>query len=166
MSKSIIIFTDGAVPGNQFKGNRRGGIGVFFGKDDERNISWGIKETSTNKVTNQVCEILACILGIEKIIQTEKINKKTIEIRTDSMFVVKTITEWATNWEKNNWKKSDGKTIQNELLIKKLYYLSINLNVKYTHVLAHKSEPKKDSDEYFNWFGNYMADLLAVKATL
>jgi ribonuclease HI len=164
-SKSIIIFTDGAVPSNQYKCNRKGGVGVFFGTQDPRNISWGMKETSTNKVTNQVCELLACIMGIETLIQTEKIGKRTIEIRTDSMYVVKTISEWAKSWEKNNWKKADNKPVQNEELVKKLYYLSKNLDVKYTHVPAHKSEPKPDSDEYFNWFGNFWADKLAVEAT-
>ena len=34
----IIVFTDGSTLNNQEKGNRRGGVGVFFGKDDERNI--------------------------------------------------------------------------------------------------------------------------------
>ncbi len=46
-----------------------------------------------------------------------------------------------------------------------LYYLSKNLDVKYTHVSAHKSEPNPDSDEYFNWYGNFWADKLAVEAT-
>jgi ribonuclease HI len=162
---SIIIFTDGAVPNNQKKGNRQGGVGVFFGDKDPRNISYGIKETSTNKVTNQVCELLGCIMALEKVIETEKIGKKKIIINTDSMYIVNTITSWAENWEKNNWKKSDNKPIQNADLVKKLYYLSKNLNVTYNHVKAHTTAPKIDSDKYFEWYGNYMADKLAVAAT-
>jgi ribonuclease HI len=163
--KSIIIYTDGAVPNNQIKGNRKGGIGVFFGVDDIRNISCGIKESSNIKVTNQVCELLACIKAIETIISTEKIGNKIIEIKTDSMYIVNTITNWAKKWEKNNWKKSDNKPIQNEVLVKKLYYLSINLSVKFTHVKAHTISPSINSPEYLDWFGNYMADKLAVNAT-
>jgi ribonuclease HI len=163
--KSIIVFTDGAVPNNQKSGNRKGGIGVFFDIDDKRNISFGLIETSANKVTNQVCELTACIMAIETIISTQKINKKNIIIHTDSMYIINSITEWAKNWEKNDWKKSDGKTIQNEELIKKLYYLSKNLNVEYKHVKAHKKKPDTESDEYFDWFGNHMADKLAVSAT-
>ena len=39
--KVIEIFTDGATPNNQNKGNvgRTGGVGVFFGDNDPRNIS-------------------------------------------------------------------------------------------------------------------------------
>ncbi len=162
---TIIIFTDGAVPNNQNKGNRKGGIGVFFGLDDPRNISWGMKETSTNKVTNQICELLACIKGIETLISTEKIGKKEIWIYTDSMYIVNSITNWAKSWEKNNWRKSDNKPVQNIELIKKLYYLSKNLKVNYKHVKAHTSPPPESSAEYFEWHGNFMADKLAVEAT-
>jgi len=163
--KSIIIFTDGAVPNNQLKGNRKGGVGVFFGQDDIRNISLGIKETSKVKVTNQVCELLGCIKAIETLVSTEKIGNKSIEIRTDSMYIVNTINEWAKKWEKNNWKKADNKPIQNEELVKQLYYLAINFDVKINHVKAHTTEPSIDSPNYVDWYGNFMADKLAVMAT-
>ena len=185
--KSISIFTDGAVPNNQLQGNRKGGVGVFFAKaevsfnkvksllipkesgvhtqdevsnDDIRNISFSIKETKEIKVTNQVCELLACIKGLETIITTQNIGKNEIIIYTDS------ITEWAKNWEKNNWKKADNKPIQNLELVKKLYYLAKNLKVGFKHVKAHTNPPEKDSEEYFEWYGNYMADKLAVQASL
>ena len=161
---SIIIFTDGAVPNNQIKGNRKGGIGVFFAQDDPRNISYSIKETSKVKVTNQVCELLACVKALETLISTIIINNISIEIKTDSMYIVNTINDWANKWAQNNWKKSDNKPIQNEELVKKLYYLSKNLNVKFTHVKAHTTAPKINSSEYFDWYGNYMADKLATSA--
>ena len=163
--KSIVIYTDGAVPNNQVKGNRKGGVGVFFGPEDSRNISWGIKETTKVKVTNQVCELLGCIKAIETICSTEKIGNKSIEIRTDSMYIVNTINDWAKKWEKANWKKADNKPVQNEDLVKRLYYLAVNLKVKFTHVKAHTSAPPVDSPDYADWFGNFMADKLAVEAT-
>ena len=160
----IIVFTDGAVPNNQYKGNRKGGVGVFFGNDDPRNISFSIKETSKVKVTNQVCELLGCIKALETVISTTIINNNLIELKTDSMYIVNTINKWAKKWVKNNWKKSDNKPIQNEELVKKLYYLSKNINVKIIHVKAHKTAPKINSVEYFDWYGNYMADKLATSA--
>lgn len=163
--KSITIFTDGAVPNNQNKGNRKGGIGVFFGDDDPRNISIGIKESVKTKVTNQICELLACILGIEKILASQEILNTKIIIYTDSMYIINAITIWSDNWIKNNWKKADNKPIQNEELIKKLYYLSKNLNVVYHHVKAHTKPPSKNTEHYFEWYGNFMADKLAVQAT-
>ena len=103
--KSIIIFTDGAVPSNQLKIVKKGGVGVFFGDDDQRNISFSLKETEIVKVTNQVCETLACIMALETIVSTQKINNKEIILCTDSMYLVNSMTEWADKWRKNDWKK-------------------------------------------------------------
>jgi ribonuclease HI len=164
--KDIIIFTDGAVPNNQSKNKNKGGIGVFFGDDDSRNISLTINTTMFDKVTNQVCETIACIKGIETILNDnthQKISNNII-IKTDSMYIVNSMLLWAKNWEKNNWIKSDGKQVQNLELIKKLYYLTENNNVKYIHVKAHMKPPSHDSDEYSDYYGNYMADKLATLA--
>jgi ribonuclease HI len=159
--KTINIFTDGAVPGNQKSNVNKGGVGVFFGINDTRNISYKIID---NKITNQITELTACIMALETIISTELINNKSIIIYSDSMYVINSITKWADDWKKNDWRKKDNKPIQNLNLIKKLYYLSKNLKVKYIHVKAHTKKPDINSDEYYLWFGNYMADKLAVEA--
>ena len=46
-----------------------------------------------------------------------------------------------------------------------MYDLANNLKVRMVHVKAHKTEPSKDSPEYFKWYGNMMADKLATKAS-
>jgi ribonuclease HI len=87
---------------------------------------------------------------------------KQIVIYTDSMYIVNTIANWATGWEKNGWKRDTGK-IANLDLIKKLYFYSRNLGVIYRHVSAHEKEPEdKTSNEWKLWYGNDMADKLAV----
>ena len=161
----VIIFTDGSTLNNQIKGNRKGGVGVFFGDNDERNISLALKESDSNKVTNQVAELLACIKGVEKILLEEEINERKIIIYTDSMYIVNSIQKWAINWEKNNWKKSDNKDVENIDLIKKLYYYSKNLKIDFRHVRSHQKEPNKDNPNYKIWYGNNQADRLAVEAS-
>jgi ribonuclease HI len=160
--KELIFFTDGSTLNNQEKGKRRGGVGVFFGKDDPRNISSPLKETKYFKVTNQVAELLACIRGIETLISSQKTIAKQIVIYTDSMYIINSISSWAKNWAKNDWKKSDGKTIKNLKLIKRLYYMCLNLGIILRHVKAHREAPPEDSKEYPLWFGNDQADKLAV----
>lgn len=164
--KKIIVFTDGAVPNNQSKNFKKGGIGVYFGDNDEYNISKQIIETENIKVTNQVCETMACIMALETIVSNQKIGKKEIILYTDSMYLVNSMTTWAKTWSKNNWMKSNGKMIENMELIKKLYFLSINLKVQYIHVKAHTKAPPQDSDEYSLYWGNYMADKLASNAAM
>lgn len=162
--KEIHIFTDGSTLNNQIEGSRCGGVGVFFGENDKRNISFPLKESKKHKVTNQVAELTACIRGIEKLLGTEMIGIKQIIIYTDSMYIVNSMSSWAKNWEKNKWRNSQGKTIENKHLMTTLYYYSKNLNVIYRHVKAHRNEPAKESPEYYLWYGNMMADKLATNA--
>ena len=159
----IIIFTDGSSLNNQVKGSRKGGIGVFFGDDDERNISLPLEESNNNKVTNQVTELLACIKGIEKLLSDKK-TKNKIVIYTDSMYIVNMMKSWANKWAKNNWKKSDGNEVLNLDLVKTLYYYSKSINIEFRHVRSHKKEPQKSDPKYRIWYGNMKADQLAVNA--
>lgn len=153
------IFTDGSTLNNQNKKKRTGGCGVFFGDNDERNISFSLN--GFNKITNQVAELLACIKAIETICPTES----TVIINTDSKYVINSMTNWCKKWEKNNWINSKNKEIENKELIIKLYNLTNKFKIKYNHVKAHQKEPQKDTKEYFFWYGNYMADKLAVSAS-
>ena len=166
VSDDIIVFTDGSTFNNQAKdkSKARAGVGVFFGDKDKRNISFSLNGTKFKK-TNQVAEILAIIMAIETLIRTQLIGKKNIVIYSDSMYCINIITKWAKNWEKNDWKKSNNKKVENLTLVKKMYYLAKNLNVRMVHVRAHKTEPSKDSSEYFKWYGNMMADKLATRAS-
>ena len=71
MPGKISIFCDGsALNNNSKKADRAGGIGVFFGDDDQRNISEII---TLAKITNQVAELLACIKALY-ILKNENYN--------------------------------------------------------------------------------------------
>ena len=159
------IFTDGSSLNNQKSGNRKGGVGVFFGDDDPRNISMPLVETKTKKVTNQIAELLACIKAIENAYSSSYIFTKKVYIYTDSMYVVNIISSWGPTWEKNNWTKNDGNPIKNLNIIKKLYYYSKNFQIIFKHVKAHTQKPEDEkSKEYKLWYGNHMADYLATNA--
>jgi ribonuclease HI len=160
---TTIVYTDGSTLNNQHKGNRKGGIGVFFGDNDIRNKSISLVESDTNKVTNQVSELTACIVAVETIICDK--NHNNILICTDSMYTINCITKWCKKWKTNNWKKSDGKDVENVELISKLYDYYDNYNIKFKHIKAHKTEPSKDSPIYNEWYGNMMADKLATNAS-
>lgn len=166
-SNDINIYTDGSAINNQAKDKSKtlAGVGVFFGNNDKRNISFSLNKTKFKK-TNQVAELLAIIMGIQKLIETEIVGKKNIVIYTDSMYCINTYTKWAKNWAKNNWKKSNNKPVENLELVKKMYYLASNLKVRMVHVRSHKNEPEKNTIEHERWYGNMMADKLAVKASL
>lgn len=160
----IEIFTDGSTINNGKK-NASGGIGVYFGKNDERNISKKVIY-SKKSVTNNICELLAIKLGIEKILETtsnEKLKTTNIIIYSDSEYSINCITKWSKNWEKNNWKGSNGKPVKNKELIKYNYDYYKKYKIKFKHIRSHTKAPT-DTAKYKLWYGNEMADKLARNA--
>ena len=116
------------------------------------------------KITNQTMELYAAYKAIQIINENFDLNNKIIYLYTDSKYMVNIINSWADNWIKNDWKKSDGKIIENLELIKKLYFLSKNSPVQFKHVNSHTKEPSnKNTKEYFKWYGNFQADYLATE---
>ena len=168
----MIIYTDGACTNNhvhnnvhnQHKNIRKGGYGVYFADDNLQiyNISAKLEGP---KITNQVAELTACIMAIEKLKETNNINNEII-IKTDSMYTINCIDTWFDGWKKKGWKKADGKPVDNLELIKKLHEYKMTYNIKFIHVRAHKSEPPKDDPTYNDWYGNMMADKLATHGCL
>ena len=156
--ESITIYTDGACKSNGYS-NAKAGYGVFFGDNDIRNVSIALKDS---KKTNQVAELMAILVAIESVMD----EGKNIIIKTDSMYSINCITKWAINWEKNDWKKSDGKVIENLELIKKIYnYYKIH-NITFHHIRSHMKEPDVKDIKYMDWYGNMMADKLANDAII
>lgn len=94
------IYTDGSfVPGpNEIC---YGGIGVFFGDDDKRNISESIVAKNINHQTMELMAILRafqCTMG-----------NKNITILTDSQSTVVVLNDLYKKREKKDWKKGNGK---------------------------------------------------------
>jgi len=160
--KTIKVYTDGSAINNGQK-NAYGGIGIFFSDNNIDNVSSPLK---TNKITNNVAELLACKLAIDKIVKKPNYNNQSILICTDSEYLINCVEKWSSSWETNNWMrytKGKMRPVKNVELIKniKTYYNKYQITFK--HIKSHKTEPKnKDSIEYIDWYGNMMADKFAI----
>lgn len=160
-TREVIAYTDGSAIGNGSV-NATGGLGVFFGDNDPRNIC---KSVIVPRVTNNICELFAVIQAIEKIIDTESTTiGLRIVIFTDSEYIVKSVLQYSKAWEKNGYKNKRGQPIKNMVLMKRVIELYKKYNVKLHHCMAHKSEPR-DPVKRKVWYGNKMADLLARKGS-
>lgn len=143
----IVAFTDGSCIGNPGKG----GIGILLmfqvgEKIAKKEIKKGFKLTTNNRM-----ELLAIIETFKSI----KDNSKKIAIFSDSRYAVDALNNsWAVAWEKNNWKKSDGKKAQNIDLWEELLDLQKTLNAEFHWVKAHDNNPQ-----------NERVDALAKEAT-
>ena len=154
----IKIFTDGACINNGKK-NAKAGIGVYFGKNDSRNIS----ERITGKQSNNTAELKAIIKAYE-ILKDEIDNNESIHIYSDSVYAIRACGEYGLKMSHKNWKRRNMKTkqleyIPNHELVKLAFNLFQNKHyVKLIHVKAHT----KNMDELS--LGNAEADRLANEA--
>ena len=158
------IFTDGSTLNNQGakKGCSYGGFGGYILYSDGKEQVYS-EPLEGDKITNQVAELMALKHGLEIVLPI--VPKDLIYIYTDSMYIVNIYTGWIKKWIVDNWKKSDGKPVENDELILSIYTLITknNLKVFYKHVKAHQPQPEDtDSNEYRIWYGNNKADELAV----
>ena len=159
--KDIIIFTDGACSNNG-KCTAKAGIGIHFPNSEYADVGESYSENSGTdvSVTNQRAELYAIQKAINLVISDRSINN--ITIYTDSLYSIKSLTEWIKNWSKNNWKGTNGKTVKNLDLIKPIYEVLENNKgrIKFIHVRSHTRK------QTFEALGNDKADKLAISGCI
>lgn len=126
--KKFQIYTDGSSRGNPGPG---GYSAVVISDNFVQEI--GGREDST---TNNRMEMLA---AIESLKHTEVSSE--VLIYTDSEYLMKGITEWIHNWQKNNWRTKDRKDVLNKDLWLSLLSETEKRNVSWKKVRGHSGDP-------------------------
>lgn len=154
------IWTDGSCLNNGLKSGSIGGIGVYFGDDDPRNISEPLQlleddinvNDNLSVATNNKAELMAILKALEFID-----NSMNVDIHTDSQYCINSLTVWIHNWKKKNWKNANNKPVQNKNIIQKIDSLISNRKglTIFTYVKGHA-----------NVYENEQADLLAREGGL
>lgn len=127
--KRVTLYTDGACSGNPGAGGW--GAILLFG-EHELEISGGVAETTNNRM-----ELTAVIEGLLRLKYP-----CSVEVFSDSSYTVNGFTEgWVYAWEKNGWKKADGKPVLNDDLWKKLLGLTRLHKVTLHKVKGHADNP-------------------------
>jgi len=144
----IKIYTDGACIGNPGPG---GWAAIILLENEKRELFGGEKLTTNNRM-----ELTAAIKGLEYCdsLEEKQLSLKEIKIYTDSLYLKDGITNWISNWEKNNWKTSDKKNVKNVDLWKKLKELVKSKQIEWRWIKGHSNDPLND-----------LADKLAKEAT-
>ena len=122
--KKVVLYTDGACQGNPGPG----GWGVVMRCDGkEKEMSGGERDTTNNRM-----ELMAVICGLEAL-------KKPCDVAvySDSKYVIRGMTEWLENWQKNQWKSASKKPVKNVDLWKKLAALAMHHRVTWHWVKGH-----------------------------
>ncbi|KAF7302682.1 RNase H domain-containing protein [Mycena chlorophos] len=143
----LVVYTDGACRGNG-KYGAVGGIGVFWGAGDERNLS----ERCPGEQTNNRAELIAIVRLLEEL----PWSKQKVRVMSDSSYSISAMKDWIHGWLKKGWRTSTGEPVKNRELI---HYLRTLLDareeygqpVELVKVKGHSGDP-----------GNDGADTLAV----
>ena len=107
MAQHIDIYTDGACSGNPGPG---GWGSVLLWGDHRRELSGGDRSTTNNRM-----EMLAVIRALEALKRPCRVT-----IHTDSVYVMKGMTEWLPQWKRRNWRTAAKKPVKNAELWQEL----------------------------------------------
>lgn len=153
---NIRVFTDGSCTGNGKK-TAQAGIGVYFPNKEFDNIS---EKFTQEPITNQRAELYAIYEALKTITNNSTFNK--ITIYSDSVYSIKSLTEWIKKWENNNWKTANNKPVLNLDIIRPIYSIlnEYENNIEFKHVRSHTGETTYEAR------GNDMVDKLACAGTL
>jgi ribonuclease HI len=127
----VQIYTDGACRGNPGPG----GWGVVLRAGHRERELWGGEQHTTN---NRM-ELTAAIRGLEAL-------KRPVagRVYTDSLYVLKGISEWIHGWKKNGWKTSDKKPVKNADLWQLLDELARQHRLEWIWVKGHAGHPENE----------------------
>ena len=125
MKKTVTLYTDGACSGNPGLGGY-GGILIY--EDIKREYDGAEMQTTNNRM-----ELMAVIVGLRKLKYP-----CIVDVYSDSAYTVNAFLEgWIYGWEKNGWKKADGKKVLNVDLWEELYKLTKTHEVRFHKVAGH-----------------------------
>lgn len=138
MNDLVTIYTDGACRGNPGPG----GWGVIFSyKGIVKELYGGDPETTNNRM-----ELMAAIQALEALTKP-----CSVQINTDSKYVLQGITEWMSNWKKRGWKTASKTPVKNEDLWRRLDAAIQRHNIEWVWVKGHSGHKDNDrADELAN----------------
>ena len=139
MTKTVVIYTDGACRGNPGPG----GWGALLSCDGRtRELFGGERETTNNRM-----ELTAAIEALSALKRGCR-----VELHTDSTYVRQGIMSWLANWKRNGWKTAAKKPVKNADLWRALDAACERHEIEWHWVKGHSGND-----------GNEAADALATR---
>ena len=132
MTKSKIhMFTDGSCLNNPGPG---GWAALLRHNKSEKEFTGGQLETTNNQM-----ELMAVIEGLKALTKA-----CSIELYTDSKYVLDGYTKWMEGWKKRGWKKSDKKPVLNLELWKELDKVAKIHSINWHWVKGHSGHDENE----------------------
>ena len=131
MTDPVIIYTDGACRGNPGPGGW--GVMISF-KGKVKELYGGERHTTNNRM-----ELMAAITALEALTRP-----CPVQINSDSVYVLKGITEWMPNWKKRGWKTASKSPVKNEDLWRRLDAAIGQHQIEWKWVKGHSGDKGND----------------------
>lgn len=129
--EKVALFSDGACSGNPGPG----GWGVILRfKGVEKELFGGERETTNNRM-----EMMAIIQGLEALKRPV-----TVDIFTDSKYVIDGITKYMPTWKKNSWRTADKKPVKNVDLWERMLAAMKPHQLTWNWVKGHNGHPENE----------------------
>lgn len=129
--ETVELYTDGACSGNPGPG----GWGALLRcKGVEKELSGGENNTTNNRM-----ELRAAIEGLKAITRP-----CTIDLYTDSQYVMKGVTEWLAGWKARGWKSANKQPVKNQDLWMELDSEVARHSINWHWVRGHSGHPENE----------------------
>jgi ribonuclease HI len=144
----VEIYTDGACRGNPGPG---GWAALLIARDSRREVSGAEAETTNNRM-----ELKAAIeaLGALK-------RRCSVQLYTDSKYVLQGATEWLPNWKARGWRTAARAPVKNQDLWQQLDAAAANQDIAWHWVKGHSG---REGNEYVDKLANLAIDRLLAGA--
>lgn len=126
MSK-VVIHTDGSCLSNPGPG---GWAAVLQWNGNMRELSAGVPDTTNNRM-----ELLAAIEALNALTRP-----MSVELHTDSKYVMNGVTDWMPRWKRNGWKTAAKKPVANQDLWQDLDAAITPHDIEWHWVKGHSGE--------------------------
>lgn len=130
--KNVTIYTDGACSGNPGPG---GWAALLQYGGHEKVVSGGEPLTTNNRM-----ELMAAIEALRALKQPCRVT-----LHTDSAYLHKAFTAgWIQKWQRNGWKTSSKKPVENQDLWRELLKLTERHQVEWVKVKGHADDERNN----------------------
>jgi len=127
----VVMYTDGACSGNPGPG---GWGAVLMSGKHRKELFGGERETTNNRM-----EMMAVIRGAEALKRGY-----SVDIYTDSTYVMKGVTEWMAGWKARGWRTASKQPVKNVDLWQRLEKALDRHEVKWFWVKGHSGVPENE----------------------
>ena len=139
----VMIFADGASSGNPGPG----GWGAILVDPEGRvtELGGGVASTTNNRM-----EMMAALQALRQV-KIRGLASEPVEVYTDSVYLIRGITQWVFGWRKKDWKNAAGVEVANQDLWRELMGAVAGLKISWRFIRGHAGIP-----------GNERVDEIAV----